>query len=574
MMAIFCAVPYDGFGQREKKRKSTSALSEGRLREAEFYFTEAEKYFILEDYAKALLYFQRVAELNPDNPTVHYKMAEVLSKGNKEEDLVRAAASIDYALKLDPGNKYFYLLASHIYASLTNFTKAAHLLETMLREIPGTEEYLYELAAMYQYNNKPEEAIKVYDRAETIFGVNEMASSQKERLYLQLGKTGDAIREAKKLVDTFPDEEQYIADYAELLSRHEQVNEAIQILEDYIRRNPGAGPTTILLAGCYRDAGQEAKARELLVKAFDNPSVDISSKIIVIATYTDQLRHPEGKDQTALSDFTVGLYDHLSKTNPDNANVRIIGGDLFMALGKKEQALAAYLKATQLGATSFEAWQNIMVLESELNQLDSLIKHSEEGLEYFPNQAILYYFNGYANLRAKHFKESASSLEQARKLAVSNPELVEEVNGMLGDVYNGLKEYEKSDQAYDAALAANPNNDFVLNNYSYYLALRKQNLEKAEKMSALLIKNNPDNPTYLDTYAWVLFAREKYKEARKIIEKAIQSGDLNSAYFEHYGDILFKLGHVDEAVKQWEKAKSLDQDNEIINKKIANRKLY
>ncbi len=115
----------------------------------------------------------------------------------------------------------------------------------------------------------------------------------------------------------------------------------------------------------------------------------------------------------------------------------------------------------------------------------------------------------------------------------------------------------------------------MLNNYSYYTGIaRKANLEKAEKMSALLIKYNPDNSSYFDTYAWVLFSRGKYKEARKVMEKALSQGEVSATHHEHYGDILFQLGDIDGAVKQWQKAKSMSSDNELIDKKIANRRLY
>ena len=134
--------------------------------------------------------------------------------------------------------------------------------------------------------------------------------------------------------------------------------------------------------------------------------------------------------------------------------------------------------------------------------------------------------------------------------------------------------YDKSNAAYEQALTLDPNNPNVLNNYSYFLALRKSDLEKAEKMSALLVKNNPDNPAYLDTYAWVLYSRQKYKDARKVIERAVVTGNANATHFEHYGDILFQLGDVTGAVQQWEKARGLNANSEILNKKIANRKIY
>jgi tetratricopeptide (TPR) repeat protein len=564
--------PFEVAAQRDRKKKS-NPTSPSRLREAEFFFIEAEKYYLLEDYAKALLYFQRVAELNPENPTVHYKIAQVLSKGNKDDDLTLATVSVEYAIRLDPSNKYFYLLSSQIYANLTNFGKAAQALETMMEKVKGSEEYLYDLAALYQYDRKPEEAIKAYDKAEAALGIDEVSSLQKQRLYFELGKKDEAIREGDKLIEAFPDEERYVVGFAETLSQNKEVGKAIALIEKFLQTHPEAGSAKVLLSGLYRDNGEEQKARDLLAQVFDDPNVNVTSKIIVLSTYSEMIRQQKPADAN-LQSFSLELYDKLKASHSKDPNVRIVGGDLFLALEQKLEARNEYYQAIVQGSTAFDAWQNMLLIESELDEIDSLIVHSEESLELFPNQSMLYYFNGYAHLRRKNYKLSVSALEQARKLSSANPGMVSEINGMLGDAYNGVGDYLKSDQAYEDALSFNPNSDYVLNNYSYYLALRREKLDKAEKMSSQLIRNNPDNPTYLDTYAWVLFAREKYKDAKKIIERTIQTGDTNPAYFEHYGDILFKLGQIDEAVKQWEKAKELNGDNELIDKKIANRKLY
>ena len=564
------------YAQKDKRKKGGSAPTEAQLREAEFYFIEAEKHFILEDYAKALLYFQRVSELNPENGTVHYKIAEILSKSNKEEDLIKAAASIDAALKMDTKNKYFYLLASSIYSNLTNFAKAAQLLETMMKEVKGTEEYLYQLAAIYQYDNKNDEAIRALDRAESLMGVNEISSLNKQRIYFEEGKIKEAIREGEKLLEAFPDEESYAMNFAEILSRQNQLTKAIEVAERFIANHPDAGNTKMLLAGFYRDNKEEEKAKKYLKEVFSDPNIDVSSKIIIVSTYANTLGQQQaaGATDTALQAFTFGLYNQLKESYPNEPNVHIVGGDLYLGLEKNGEAKKEYLTAIQKGSTSFDAWQNLLYLESQDNEFDSIIVHSELGLEIFPNQAMLYYFNGFAHARVNNHMEAAYALEQAKRLSTSNEGMVSEINGLLGDIYNSLKDYKKSDESYDAALAFNPNNYLILNNYSYYLALRNEFLEKAERMAALVVKNNPTNNSYLDTYAWVLFTRAKYKDAKKVMEKVIESNPTNSTFFEHYGDILFKLGNVEEAVKQWEKAKSFDNTNELIDKKIANRRLY
>jgi tetratricopeptide (TPR) repeat protein len=577
LVALVLMTALPSVAQRDRKRKPVEVKpSDARLREAEFFFIEGEKYFVLEDYTKALVYFQRVLELNPESATVHYKIAEILSKGTKEEDLQKAASSIDNALRLEKKNKYFYILASSIYASLNNFGKAEQALETMIKEIKGTDDYLYELAALYQYDKKPEEAINIYNRAESILGINEVSSLQKQRLYLERGKLNEAIQEGEKLINAFPEEERFIMGFAETLSQYKQTQKAITYIEKYLNENPEKGNARMLLAGLYRDNGEEEKSRSLMASVFDDASVDVTSKAIIVGTYNAILSQNLSKNisDPDLESFTVMLWEKLVNLYPFDSNVHMVGGDLFMTLKKEARSQQEYLKAIETGATSFETWQNLLFLDSQLNQFDSLIVHAERGLELFPNHGMLYYFNGYGQFRKKNYRQAVSALEQAKKLSTSNESFVAEINGMLGDAYNGLKEYQKSDKAYDDALAFNPNNSFVLNNYSYYLALRKENLEKAEKMSAQLIKSNPDNSSYLDTYSWVLYNREKYREARKVMERAISGGRGSATHFEHYGDILFKLGDIDGAVTQWQKAKSMDSGNALIDKKIANRKLY
>jgi tetratricopeptide (TPR) repeat protein len=572
---VALVLPINAYAQKKKKGSEDSPHGL-RMREAEFYFTEGEKFFILEDFAKALLYYQRSLEITPENATIHYKIAEVLSRSNKQDDLIKASVSIDNALRFEKKNKYFYILAASIYNSLAKFEKAAQAYETMLNEVKGTEEYLYELAAVYQYANKQDEAIKVYQRAEGVFGVNEISSIQKTRLYLEAGKIKEGIAEGEKLVNSAPDEPRFVMAFTELLSQKGLHEQAIQYLEKFVKANPQQGNSKMLLAGFYRDTRQEQKARPLLLDLFDDPEVELSSKVIVLGAYNNELHLNKTKN---LSDadkesFAISLFEKLQAGDPENTTVHIIGGDLYLSTGNNRDALNHYVKAVETGEVSFEVWQNLLYLETKLEQWESAVHHAETALELYPNQGMLHYFHGFASMRNRAFPEAIASFEQAKKLSASDASLISEINGMLGDSYYAIKEYPKSDKAYEEALTHNPNNAIVLNNYSFHLAVRKENLDKAEKMSATLIKNNPDNPTFLDTHAWVLYVREKYKDAKKIIERAISTGKANASHFEHYGDILYQLGEVDNAVKQWEKARGMNAKSEILNKKIANRKIY
>lgn len=573
LLVAIVAMPFNAHSQ--KKKRSTDDGPQGlRMREAEFYFTEGEKFFILEDYAKALHYYQRSLEITPENATIHYKIAEVLSRSNKQDDLIKASVSIENALRMEKKNKYFYVLAAGIYSGLAKFEKAAHAYETMLNEVKGTEEFLYELAAIYQYANKQAEAIKVYDRAEQTLGITEISSIQKARLYLEAGKTEEGLAEGEKLLKAAPDEPKYVMAFTELLSQKGMRGQAIRYLEKFVADNPTEGSAKMLLAGFYRDTQQEEKAKPLLLELFNDPEVDLSSKVIVLGAYNTELHQSKNTPDKSKEAFALQLFEKLLAGYSQNTTVHILGGDLHLSTGNNREALNHYVKAVELGDVSFEVWQNLLYLETKLEQWEPAIRHAESALELFPNHGMIHYFHGFASMRIHLFREAIASFEQAKKLSASDAALTSEINGMLGDTYYAARDYERSDKAYEEALLYNPDNAIVLNNYSFHLAVRRENLEKAEKMSATLIKNNPDNPTFLDTHAWVLYVRQKYKDAKRIIERAIGTGKASASHFEHYGDILYKLGDVDNAVKQWERARGLNAKSEILNKKIANRKIY
>jgi tetratricopeptide (TPR) repeat protein len=245
-----------------------------------------------------------------------------------------------------------------------------------------------------------------------------------------------------------------------------------------------------------------------------------------------------------------------------------------MIIGETTQAANAYEKALQLGDETTEVFQNVLLLHARNNNYQQLINVADKALELYPNQGVFYYYSGYGNLMKKTYTQAIAALEQAKKLSAQNPAFLQDIGSLLGDAYQYNRDFAKSEKAYEDVLALNPDNETVLNNYAYYLSLRKANLEKAETMAKHLTDLAPNNPTYLDTYAWVLYSKQQYREAKKIMEKVMLSGKANATHLEHYGDILFKLGQTTEAISYWEKAKAINTTSETLSKKIANKTLY
>src|SRR5690606_24038084 len=201
-------------------------------------------------------------------------------------------------------------------------------------------------------------------------------------------------------------------------------------------------------------------------------------------------------------------------------------------------------------------WQQLLQVELQLGRYDDVESHGKEALALFPNKPLILFFTGHGYLGNKRYQEARVHLEAALNNANGeHTPLLTQLYSSLGDVYNAMDMHAESDVAYEEAIAQDSTNAYALNNYAYYLALRKQKLTLAAEMSRRSNELEPDYPSYQDTYAWVLFQQGKYEKALEWIEKAVEgSSPASETLLEHYGDILAKLGHINKALVQWKKA--------------------
>lgn len=525
---------------------------------------DAEKQLILENYSKALEGFTVALNMNTQSAAINFKIAEVLAKSNEGQK------ALPYGLKsieLDSENKYYRIGLARIYQSVGFYIEAAKIYEAMLEKFPSDENALYELAELYQLTSRTEEMFNTFDKIEDQLGVKEEIVREKQRIYMKQGKLDEVVREYKKLSDAYPNETSYKLELISFLIQNKRLDEAESEIASYEENEASNSRIVLLKSEIEWMRGRHKESLVLLAEAFESPGIDFETKFQIVSNYL--MASSSAQNQELLTNLVKDLADQYQ----DEFKAQAFVGDMLYQDGRQEEAVAYYLKAVNLKPANYSVWQNILNVEADLNQYDSLIVHAERALEYFPNQALLYYFAGTGYLIQKNYQKAARTLDVGRKYT-TDPNLLTVFYGQLGDAYNGLKENDKSYKSYDKALENKADNDHVLNNYSYYLSLEKKELDKALKMSTSLVKKFPENPTYLDTHGWVLYVRGDFKEAKKYLEKAISLNDEDGTVIEHYGDVLFQLGNVEQAIKEWEKALEKGEASDLLEKKIADRKLY
>ncbi len=535
-------------------------------RENESILAEGMKYMMLDEPSRALPFFEKLILKKPLDPTAHYLSAQALLKLDK---LPEAADAAKKAYSLESNNAFYAQKLADLYGKQKKYKESAEIYESLLSKDAGNVQLGLELAAVYVFSSQFEKAIQTYDRLEKSIGVTEEISFQKKQLYLRQNQLDKAIAEIKKLIASESTEAQYRIELAELYLANDKLNEAVIPLEEALKIDPDEAQAHILLADIYRRKGDVEKCNKELNLVFSNPNIDSEPKVRVLSGYLAMLG--KNGDRTE----AMSLSKKLIELHPKESKGYVLYADLLVQSGKKAEARDMYAKAARIDGSVYEVWGALLQLDGELNQIDSLLTHSEMALEVFPNQGMIWYSNGSANLMKRNFRKAVSALEESRKLLANNMQMAVAINAQLGDAYNGIGDHSKSDSAYELALKDDPNNDHVLNNYSYFLSVRKVQLDKALSMSEKLVRRHANNATYLDTHAWVLYMKKEYSSAKEYLEKAMSdSTNLSGTILEHYGDVLFKLGDKAKALENWRKAKQMGGAGETIDKKIATGTLY
>ena len=271
----------------------------------------------------------------------------------------------------------------------------------------------------------------------------------------------------------------------------------------------------------------------------------------------------------------IELANILTETHPEEAQGFLLLGHLHLDQQDNAAAKNAYKQSLEINSNQLDVWHQLFVMESIAGNFDQLAKDSKEAIDYFPNQSLVYYFNGMANNNLGNYDQAAKSLKRAANIGSAEPETLSDIYSQLGGIYNSKKEYDRSDEYFEKALEAYPRNTLVLNNYSYFLALRDEKLDKAKEMAKLANEIEPGVSSFEDTYAWLLYQTGDFKNAKTWIEKALASGgNTSGVVVDHYGDILYRLKDIDGAVNQWQKAKALGLESDVIDRKIQDRKIY
>lgn len=529
-------------------------------------FFEGLRLKTLGDFEGASSIFLNCLTINGKDAAVMYEIAFIKMQ---ENDFDQALFFIESACQIEEDNKWYLKLLSSAQIENRKYEKAIRTFLKLLEIEPNNKDWHFELATAYLLNGQYKKAIESYNNLEKYIGVNEMLIQQKKNIHLEMGNEKGAIEEIQKWLKKDSTNLQALNELSQLYTLTGNEKGEIQALEKILEIDSTNGTALLILSDIYRNNKQFDDAFQVTKKAFNSKNLSLDSKMRILLSYYDY-----GTDSVFVNQ-AFELIEILIEVHPDDPKPYTIAGDYYYRSQLNKESAWHFEKAISIDPSRFPIWQQLMIIYFDFENYERVISLADSSMELFPSQPTIYYFSGLANVQLDNFAKAIEMFETGSLFIIDNEPLRVQFYSALGDAYHAQENHKESDKAYEKALELDPENTYVLNNYSYYLSLRSEKLDRALEMMTVCNKLEPNIASYLDTRAWIYFKMEDYENAKIWLQKAIENGgDESSTIVEHYGDVLFKLGKQDKALEQWKLAKELGSDSKTLVQKIEDQRYY
>lgn len=553
--------------EKETPKTDSVLVSDEKEKEFEYLFIEGLKQKMLANPQKAVQLFSSCLEIKPNSAAAMFELANIHASNN---DITSATLLLEKAITINSENKWYKILLARLFQQSKRFSEAANIYKDLYQNYPDKIDYLYFNAMMLSSAEMFDEAIEAYNLLEKEVGMNEQISVAKQQLFVSSGSVDKAFDEIWKLIDSNPVETKYFGLLADLYLSQDDKENALKYYQKILELEPQNGFVHFSLASFYQESGDIEKAFDHTKTGFKSKKVELGTKLQLYLMLT------ANRAQTELEDGkNVTLNKILIESHPDDSRVYTLYAEYLLRNQNLIEARAQLEKALELFDADYLIWERLLFIDNDLQDWEGLYNHSKSALELFPNQPQVYFLNGVASLQLNKLQETFDICDEGLDIVVDNPPLEGQFTLLKAEANYKLDKFDEAFQLFDKAIHLDPENLIAQNNYAYYLSLIGKDLDKAERMSGKVIERFPDNSTYLDTHAWVLFKRQKYELAKFYIESAISNGGgKNPTLLEHYGDILYMLERLEEAKDNWQKSKDNGNESSILDKKIKDLKYY
>ncbi len=528
-----------------------------------YYYSEGLRQKMLGNPDLAIQNFQRCIDIEQVSGSSFYELGLLYSD---KKDYSAAAGYARNAWKRDPSNKWYGLLLIQALMMQGNPGDCVPVYRELQKLEPGSEDFLTGEIEALILAKQEKEALKRIAKLPDEEEIQRWGVVRQKDIYLA---DNQFDKGTKTLLDWLKD---HTEDYeirgilAEAFASKGMKTEAEEQYAILKKQDPENPAVSFSLGQFYFQTGRKELALEEFMQGFRSPDINPLIKIEIIKSFITGQQQQQKLDESVVK--LIRLVYQVDKGNPavDELYANYLYSD-----EKLKEAEPLYRQLTRTDPGNFIVWQNLLFILNEGRRFNEILSVSDSALVYFPGQGLFHLFKGMAAIEKKDYPVAIAALNKGLSIPGQNADIVKQFYMSLAEALFRSGNSTEAFRNYDRMLVLEPENVMVLNNYSYYLSLGGEQLDKALEMISVCIRKEPDNTTYLDTFAWVLFKRKEYSKALEPMEKTIRlSKDPSGEVLEHYGDILFMNNRPEDARKAWEMAKGKPEASDRIDDKIKN----
>ena len=547
-------------GKQARKKQAEPeqvSLSLEERRKFDYFFLEAVRMKENGQYDAAYELYKHCLDINPASGAALYEISQFYMYLGQE---AKGEEALKQAIRSDESNFWYKQTLASYYEQKRNMPKAISVYENMAEQFPSRLEPLMSLVDLYNRTKSYQNVITVLNRLEELDGKSEQISMEKFRMYLLMGKQDSAFIEIENLSKEYPYDLRYQNILGDVYLNNGKYPEALATYQHILKEEPHYAPAVLSMASYYQKTGQDSLYQLQLDTILMNDNVLSDTKMELMRQNILQSEQTT-KDSTQI----VALFKRILARPQQNADLAMLCAQYMITKNMKEESVPVLEQVLSLDPENKPAYLQLLSYAIQDNDLDKVIQIATSALEYHPDALEFYYYCGIAHYQKEETDKALDVFTRGVRQIneKSDKQIASDFYAILGDIYHQKGRAEESYAAYDSSLVYNPDNIGTLNNYAYFLSIDKKQLDKAEEMSYRTVKAEPENKTYLDTYAWILFEKGRYTEARIYIEQALRNGgDKSRVIVEHCGDIYYMLGEKDKALAYWEKADAMKETEE------------
>lgn len=576
---------------------ASTSISEKR-KKARYYYLEGVERQVNGDNAGAYEYYKKA--YNTDTSYAEASSAYGSQRMSLKSDSFQTRNALLQSLNLMqtfvdkyPGDFFESQYYAYVASQLDTIDEALRIFEREDSLFPEKTVVLTNIAEGRMAKGDLEGAIGALNKFERIEGKSPDISLRKITYYISRQDTASAIKEADELIAYNPTIASYVILKGNVYEALNMPDSALVCYRHAEEISPEDGIAKIALANYFKEQGDSTAYDNKIYEALLTEDFNMAQKITLLADYLQKLIHD--KSATSRGDY---LFKVLRDQYPHEPMVLDLAARYSAAKGDLKDAIEEISYAIDLSPDRENYWQQLMTYQLSDDDFKGVMNtFARARSRISPSESLKFIYanaagelnmldtalNIYNSLLAQLDPSLTTENQNIAKNLLNRLSYENLVKGstlynMVGDAYYRANMHDKAFKAYENSITFFADNEHALNNYAYYLSEADQDLDRALELSKHSIELDPNNPTFLDTYAWILFKKGEYEEAKinqqAAIELSEENKDISAELYSHMGDILYMCGDSAGAVEYWKKAFKLTPNDKILNKKVKTKTYF